>query len=114
MPRDEPLIVDMLRFARQAARAGSQVTIEQLEGDANLQATVLWPLTLLGEAASRVSNEYRDVNSQIPWRQIIGLRNVLIHDYSGVDFIAVTEVLRRHLPALIVTLEALGVESGTE
>ena len=114
MPHDESLLIDMLRFARQAARAGSQVTTEQLEGDDDLQATVLWPLTLLGEAASRISDQCRETNPHIPWRRIVGLRNVLIHDYSGVDFIAVSEVLRLHLPALIVMLEALGLDSASE
>jgi len=43
MRRDEVLLADMLRFARQAASAGDGVTVEQLELDVNLQATVLWP-----------------------------------------------------------------------
>jgi uncharacterized protein with HEPN domain len=114
MRHDGSLIVDMLRFARQAAQAGDPVTIEQLEGSPNLQATVLWPLTLLGEAASRVSAEYRDAHPHVPWRRIIGLRNVLIHDYSGVDFMAVHQVLRVHLPELIVALQALANDSGAD
>ena len=113
MQHDQSLIVDMLRFARQAAEAGNQLTIEQLENSPILQATVLWPLTLLGEAASKVSAECRDANPDIPWRKITGLRNVLIHDYSGVDFAAVHQVLRVHVPDLIV-LQTLADDPKTD
>lgn len=52
MLRDEVLVADILRYARQAGRAGAGVTAEQLEADPDRQAMVLWPLTVLGEAAS--------------------------------------------------------------
>lgn len=105
MPRDEVLVADILRYARQAARAGDGVTPEQLEADADRQAMVLWPLTVLGEAASHVSEDYRRLHPGIPWKRIVGLRNILIHEYSGVDMFAVAEVLRLHVPELIRALE---------
>ena len=107
MRPDEVLLVDMLRFARPAARAADDVKLSQLENDADRQSMVLWPLTLLGEAAAHVSEAYRAATPQIEWRRIIGLRNVLIHNYSGIDMIAVEPVLRVDLPPLIASLEAL-------
>ena len=46
--------------------------------------------------------------------KIVGLRNVLIHDYSGIDMIAVEQVLRVHLPTLIDALDALRVDRSDE
>ena len=63
MRPDDVLIVDMLRFARQAA---------QLEDDPDRQSMVLWPATLLGEVAANVSDAYRDAMPQIAWRKIVG------------------------------------------
>ena len=68
---------------------------------------VLWPLTLLGEAAANVSDADRAAPPQITWRKIVGLRNIVIHHYSGLDMIAVEHVLRVHLPTLINDLDAL-------
>lgn len=107
MPRDEVLLADMLRFARQAARAAAGLTAADLEADPDRQSMVLWPLIALGEAAAHVSESYRLAQPDIPWRRIVGLRNVLIHDYSGVDMAAVIEVAQVHVPSLIRQLEAL-------
>ena len=114
MRPDDVLVVDMLRFARQAARAAANVTLAQLEDDPDRQSMVLWPLTLLGEAAANVSDPYRAATPQIAWRRIVGLRNILIHDYSGIDMIAVEQVLRVHLPTLINDLDALRVDRSDE
>ena len=70
---------------------------------------VLWPLIVLGEAAAHVSDAFCAAHPDIPWRRIVGLRNVLIHDYSGVDMAAVAEVLQNHVPGLIRQLESLGL-----
>ena len=86
--------MDMLRFARQAARAATDVTVAQLEDDPDRQSLVLWPLTLLGVAAANVSDAYRAATPHIAWRRIVGLRNVLVHDYSGIDMVRRTSAPR--------------------
>ena len=110
MPRDEVLVADILRYARQAERAAGGLTAADLEADPDRQSMVLWPLIVLGEAAAHVSDGYRQAHPDIPWRRMIGLRNVLIHDYSGVDMAAVVEVTQVHIPDLIRRLE--GSESS--
>lgn len=114
MRRDQVLVADMLRHVRQAARAAAGVTAEQLDADPDRQSMVLWPLIVLGEAAAHVSDDDRRAHAEIPWRRIIGLRNVLIHDYAGVDMAAVADVLQTHLPELIRLLEATGAGDTTE
>lgn len=107
MPRDEVLLADMLRYARQASRAAAGLSGADLDADPDRQSMVLWPLIALGEAAAHVSEAYRSAHPEIPWRRIVGLRNVLIHDYSGVDMVAVVEVAQTHVPDLIRQLETL-------
>ena len=54
----------------------------------------------IGEACRKISQEVRDANPQVPWSDIIGLRNILVHDYDEIDEITVWRVLADELPIL--------------
>lgn len=64
------------------------------------QDAVIRQLEILGEATKRLSNTLRTQHPAVPWRRIAGLRDVLIHDYMGVDLVAVWEVTQKELPQL--------------
>ena len=64
------------------------------------QDAVIRQLEVIGGAAKRVSPDLRTRYSKIPWRRIAGLRDVLIHDYMGVDIDAVWGITQRDLPVL--------------
>ncbi|MHA0858502.1 HepT-like ribonuclease domain-containing protein [Paenibacillus sp. CMAA1364] len=59
---------------------------------------VIRNLEIIGEAARNVSDEVRNKYPDIPWRNMIGLRNILIHQYFGVDESIVWEVIKTNLP----------------
>lgn len=64
-------------------------------------------IEILGEAARKVSDEYKELHQEIPWRGIIGQRNVLIHEYNEVDQRAIWELATADIPKLIKLLEPL-------
>lgn len=64
-------------------------------------------LEIVGEAASRVPPGEREQYSAIPWVQIVGLRNRLIHGYDNVDFDILWEIVSHDLPPLIAELEKI-------
>ena len=72
-----------------------------------IQDAVLRNLQILGESAGRISVEARAKYPDVDWRGIIGLRNVIVHDYLGVTLIRIWEVIEHNLPILKYQVEAM-------
>lgn len=68
--------------------------------DEMAQVRVIYHLQIIGEAIRGISSEFRIANPVIPWSDIIGMRNILIHHYFGIDRDAVWHVVEGDLPAL--------------
>ena len=62
-------------------------------------------LSQLGEIANKVDEEFQNAHKEIPWRQVYGLRNKIVHDYEGVNLKLVWEIISDDLPELKETLE---------
>jgi uncharacterized protein with HEPN domain len=73
-----------------------------------VQDAVMHQIQIIGEAANRLSSSFKERSSPIPWRDIIGMRNKLVHDYMGVDLEAVWETARKDIPVLKNALRDLG------
>jgi uncharacterized protein with HEPN domain len=72
-----------------------------------LQDAVMRNFEIIGEAAKHVSVPFQQAHSQIPWRRLAGFRDVLIHDYMGVDVEEVWNIVEQHLPGLTRDIDAL-------
>jgi len=77
------------------------------ESDKLLQSAVERQLEIIGEAAHHVTVEFQQAHSEISWRSIIGLRNILIHEYGDVRIDRVWMVATDHIPELINQLTPL-------
>ena len=64
-------------------------------------------LEIIGEAVRQLPEEFRRVHSQIPWTQIAGLRNRIVHDYFGLDLEIIWEIIQHDLPELERQVRAL-------
>jgi uncharacterized protein with HEPN domain len=62
--------------------------------------------TEIGEAAARLSPAARALVGSVPWRQIVGMRNIVVHVYWGIDLAVLVKTARDDLPPLIASLEA--------
>ena len=76
-------------------------------GDALVQDAVLRNFEVIGEAAKRLDDAYRSAHPEIPWRALAGLRDVLIHQYEGVDLEKVWAIVEGDLPGLRKAIAAL-------
>jgi uncharacterized protein with HEPN domain len=95
----------MFDAAREAIAFGAGRTPGDLKRDRVLTLALVKCIEIIGEAAAKVSTETRASTSQIPWSDIIGMRNRLIHAYFDVDVNRVSDTLANDLPPLIVLLE---------
>ena len=78
------------------------------------QDAVIRQLEIIGEASKKLSKQLCLRYNDVPWRRIAGLRDVLIHDYMGVDIIAVWEITQKNLPLLKTQIEKISKELGDE
>lgn len=76
-----------------------------------VQAGVIRNLEIIGEATKRLSSDIRDRHSQIPWKKMSGMRDVLIHDYMGVDIGLIWNVVAKELPVLKQQLQSMQGET---
>ena len=98
---------DMQRFAHRAVGYCAGLDRAQFEANQLMQDAVLRNLELIGEAATRIPDDVRLAHAEIPWRQIIAMRNQLIHAYLGVDLDVVWDVVQVELPLLLQHLNAV-------
>ncbi|MBI5226960.1 DUF86 domain-containing protein [Candidatus Micrarchaeota archaeon] len=73
---------------------------ENLSSNKLLQDGVVRQLEIIGEATKNISKEFRSKHTNIPWKEIAGTRDKLIHDYLGVDLKAVWSTIKIDLPQL--------------
>ncbi len=73
---------------------------ENFESDKMLQSACMHQLEIIGEAANHFSDEFFRNYKEIEWAEIVGLRNLLIHEYFGIDIRIVWQVIRNDLPRL--------------
>ena len=96
----------MLDAARRALEIARPLTREQLDADRVETLALTRLVEVLGEAARRVPEVVRAAHAQIPWRQITGTRDRLIHGYDQVDLDILWTIVRDRLPLLVQQLDA--------
>lgn len=112
--RDDAYVYDMLLEARRIARFIDGVDREAFDRDEVLQYALVRAISVLGEAARRVSEARRERHPEIPWDRIIGMRNRVVHDYDHIDLDIVWDVARNRIPPLLQTLERIAPRPDAE
>jgi uncharacterized protein with HEPN domain len=107
MQRDEAYLLDVLIAAPKALQFLEGITWQEFTQSELHQNAVIRPLEIIGEAARRVSQETRDAHPEIPWEQMIGMRNRLIHEYFRINLSTAWETIQNDLPRLIAQIEPL-------
>lgn len=82
---------------------------ESFIDDWKTRSAVLYQLTVIGEAVKRLSNEFREQHTHIPWKAIAGMRDHLIHGYDLTDWDEVWKTASKDIPDLLQKIEQMSL-----
>jgi uncharacterized protein with HEPN domain len=107
MRRDAALLDDIVQHCDRILEIVAGDGRELIESDAISQAAVLHHLTVIGEAAARLSAEFCSRHAEIPWASIVSQRNRIVHEYFGIDWQLVWKTVAVDLPVLRAQVNAV-------
>ena len=105
---DQHRVRHIIDAAREALSFADGKVREDLDDDRMLVLSIWKSIEIVGEAAANLTNDFKVSVADIPWRNIIGMRNRLIHAYFDVDLDRLWDTVQQDLLPLIAALEAVG------
>ena len=101
------LLEDMLDAAQKIKRYTLNLSFEEFLSDEKTVDAVVRNFEIIGEAANRIDPELKNKKTEIEWTRIRGFRNRIVHDYFGIDYRIVWEIIESYLDDLIIKLESI-------
>jgi len=92
--RDRDIIEHILRYCEQieTAHADFDQSRQRFDGSTTYQNAICMCILQIGELVGRLSDEFKETNTDIPWRKIRGMRNYVAHEYGSIDLDVVWQV----------------------
>jgi len=113
MKKDDLIYVDhILDSIKKIEKYTDTLTIHDFVENELVQDGVIRNFEIIGEATKHLSKSFRDKYSDIPWKQIAGMRDILIHDYLGIDIYSVWETIETDIPQLKHQLSRISKENS--
>jgi uncharacterized protein with HEPN domain len=107
MPRDDAYLLDMKIACERALEFTWAATRDRLSSDVMMQFAVVHAVQIIGEAAGKISADFKTQHLEIPWLAITTMRHRLVHEYTKVDLDIVWKVVQIHIPELLRLLAPL-------
>jgi uncharacterized protein with HEPN domain len=101
------LLDDMLQSAQKIKRYTKDLDFDSFLSDDKTMDAVVRNFEIIGEAANRVDPDFRYSNPEIEWNRIRGFRNRIVHEYFGIDYEIVWEIIEDYLDELIDWLDTI-------
>jgi uncharacterized protein with HEPN domain len=105
---DNTRIKDMIDACEEALVFLGNMSYEELEKDRKTVQAITRDIEIIGEAASKLTDNFREQYSDIPWGSIIGMRNWLIHGYFNIDSEHIWGTVKNDIPDLVSKLKKIG------
>ncbi len=107
MLRDKPSLLDIFNACESIGRFIKNKTRDDFYNEEMMQQAVIRKIEIIGEASNRVSDELKKRFSELPWRKMRAMRNILIHMYDELELEIVWETASKDIPKLIRQLEKI-------
>ncbi len=101
------LLDDMLQSAQKIKRYTSDLDFDSFMSDDKTMDAVVRNFEIIGEAANRIDPDFQKNNTEIEWKRIRGFRNRIVHEYFGIDYEIVWEIIESYLDEMIDWLETI-------
>ena len=105
--RNEIIVQKMAGYAAKVIDYCKGYTYESFAADTKLVEACVFNLSQLGELCRVADDAFTAAHPEIPWREMYGLRNRIVHDYEGVNLMLVWEILTEELPELEQVLQSI-------
>lgn len=96
----EVLIQDILDSIRSIQLYTDEMSLQAFQEDPKTRDAVVMHFIVIGEASSRIPEDFKTIHAQIPWNEMRGLRNRIAHDYFGIDYEIVWDIIQEKLESL--------------
>lgn len=100
MKSDEAYIIHMQLCLSKIVRYSKGLTLDEFKKNEIIQDAVVRNIEIIGEASKRLSLGLKQTYLEIPWKEIAGMRDKLVHDYMGVDVEVVWKTIKKDVPQL--------------
>jgi uncharacterized protein with HEPN domain len=101
MQRDPESLIDIVTAIQRILRYTDGVSRADLEANDEKLSAILYQISIIGEATKRLSPTFREAHPEIPWREIAGMRNVIVHEYDQLDLDVIWDVVQNKLSELL-------------
>jgi len=112
MRRDLLLISEIVAAGDRALAIAKRYTVEQLTTNPDARDALLWNMTVLGEAASQISQDLRSRHPDLPWNAPVALRNRIVHGYWSIDLDVVHAAAVFDVPGFVAAIRELQQSLG--
>jgi hypothetical protein len=100
MPRDQESLIDIANAIQRILRYTQGIDRTQLETNDEKLSAILYQITIIGEATKRLSSTLRQQHPEIPWREMAGMRDIIVHEYDQLDLDVIWDVVKNKLLTL--------------
>ena len=98
--RNDVVVEKMIQLIEKLEKYCDDVTYDEFVNNEMLTEACIFNISQLGELTRKIDAEYEEAHPQIPWRQLYGLRNRIVHDYEGVNLKLVWEIIESDISSL--------------
>lgn len=103
--RDNSLLIkDIIESGNKVLSYIGTMSFEEFIADSKTVDAVIRNFEVIGEASNRLTEAYKEQNSEVDWQNLRGFRNRIVHDYMGIDYSIVWQIKEHYLPLLLAQL----------